>query len=58
MRQDAIVKYMADSIGAPYPYDSHGVVAGRAPGGGNYALEVQTKSHFGGGWDQHRHARA
>jgi aminopeptidase N len=49
VRQDAIVKFMADSIGAPYPFDSHGVVAGRAPGGGNYALEVQTKSHFGGG---------
>ena len=48
-RQDAIVKFMADSIGAPYPFDSHGVVAGRAPSGGNYALEVQTKSHFGGG---------
>ena len=40
---------MADSIGAPYPFDSHGVVAGRAPSGGNYALEVQTKSHFGSG---------
>ena len=57
-RQDAIVKYIADSIGAPYPYDSHGVVAGRAPSytlpdgrsvSGVYALEVQTKSHFGGG---------
>ena len=48
-RQDAIVKFMADSIGAPYPFDSHGVVAGRAPSGGTYALEVQTKSHFGGG---------
>jgi aminopeptidase N len=49
VRQDAIVKFMADTIGAPYPFDSHGVVAGRAPSGGNYALEVQTKSHFGGG---------
>jgi aminopeptidase N len=48
-RQDAIIKFMADTIGAPYPFDSHGVVAGRAPSGGNYALEVQTKSHFGGG---------
>jgi aminopeptidase N len=48
-RQDDIVKYMADTIGAPYPFDSHGVVAGRAPNGGTYALEVQTKSHFGGG---------
>ena len=49
VRQDAIVKFMADTIGAPYPFDSHGVVAGRAPSGGNYALEVQTKSHFGSG---------
>ena len=48
-RQDAIIKFMADTIGAPYPFDSHGVVAGRAPSGGNYALEVQTKSHFGSG---------
>ena len=46
-RQDAIVKYMADSIGAPYPYESHGVVAHRSPAG--YALESQTKSHFGSG---------
>ncbi len=48
-RQDAIVKFIADTIGAPYPFDSHGVVAGRAPSGGTYALEVQTKSHFGSG---------
>ena len=48
-RQDDIVKYIADTIDAPYPYDSHGVVAGRAPKGGTYALESQTKSHFGGG---------
>ena len=48
-RQDAIVKFIADTIGARYPYDSHGVVAGRAPLGGTYALEVQTKSHFGSG---------
>jgi len=48
-RQDEIITDIADWIGAPYPYDSHGVVAGRAPSGGNYALEVQTKSHFGGG---------
>ena len=37
-----------------YPFDSHGVVAGRAPSvpgvaSGVYALEVQTKSHFGSG---------
>ena len=48
-RQDAIVKFIADTIGAPYPYDSHGVVSARAPAGGTYALEVQTKSHFGNG---------
>ena len=48
-RQDAIIKFMADTIGAPYPFDSHGVVAARAPNGGTYALEVQTKSHFGSG---------
>jgi hypothetical protein len=48
-RQDAIIKYIADTVGRPYPYDSHGVVVGRAPSGGNYALEVATKSHFGGG---------
>jgi aminopeptidase N len=47
LRQDAIVKFMADSIGAPYPFESHGVVAHRSPAG--YALEVQTKSHFGSG---------
>ena len=48
-RQDAIIKYIADTIGAPYPFDSHGVVAGRAAAAPDYALEVQTKSHFGGG---------
>ena len=31
----------------PYPFDSHGVVARSRAGGGTYALEVQTKSHFG-----------
>jgi aminopeptidase N len=46
-RQDEIVKYVADTIGAPYPFDSHGVVAHRSPAG--YALESQTKSHFGSG---------
>jgi aminopeptidase N len=46
-RQDAIVKFMADSIGAPYPFESHGVVAKRSSAG--YALEVQTKSHFSTG---------
>jgi aminopeptidase N len=47
LRQDAIVKFMADSIGAPYPFESHGVVAHRSSAG--YALEVQTKSHFSTG---------
>jgi aminopeptidase N len=46
-RQDEIVKYMADMIGAPYPFESHGVVAHTSPAG--YALESQTKSHFGSG---------
>jgi aminopeptidase N len=45
-RQDDIVKYIADQIGTPYPFDSHGVVLHRNPAG--YALEVQTKSHFSG----------
>ena len=49
-RQDDIVKYIADTMDAPYPYDSHGVVAGRMPNdAGTYALESQTKSHFGSG---------
>jgi aminopeptidase N len=47
LRQDAIVKYMEDMIGTRYPFDSHGVVAHRSPAG--YALESQTKSHFGSG---------
>jgi hypothetical protein len=29
-RQDAIVKFISDSIGAPYPFESHGVVAKRS----------------------------
>ena len=32
VRQDEIVKYIADTIGAPYPFDSHGVVAGTRSG--------------------------
>ena len=47
LRQDAIVKYMEDMIGVRYPFESHGVVAHRSPAG--YALESQTKSHFGSG---------
>jgi aminopeptidase N len=45
-RQDDIVKFMADAIGRPYPYESHGTVLHRNNLG--YALEVQTKSHFSG----------
>jgi aminopeptidase N len=45
-RQDDIVKFISDEIGAPYPFNSHGVVLHRNPAG--YALEVQTKSHFSG----------
>ena len=41
-----IVKFISDEIGAPYPFESHGVVLHRNPLG--YALEVQTKSHFSG----------
>jgi aminopeptidase N len=43
-RQDDVVKFIADETGAPYPFDSHGVVLHRNNLG--YALEVQTKSHF------------
>ncbi len=45
-RQDDIVKFISDEIGAPYPFNSHGVALHRNPAG--YALEVQTKSHFSG----------
>jgi aminopeptidase N len=45
-RQDGIVRFISDTIGAPYPFDSHGVVLHRNSLG--YALEVQTKSHFSG----------
>ena len=45
-RQDGIVKFISDEIGAPYPYESHGVVLHQTSLG--YALEVQTKSHFSG----------
>jgi aminopeptidase N len=43
-RQDDIIKFMADELQRPYPYESHGTVLANA--GLNYALEVQTKSHF------------
>ena len=45
-RQDDVIKWIADQIGRPYPFDSHGVVLHRNSLG--YALEVQTKSHFSG----------
>lgn len=43
-RQEGIIKFMVDEIGLPYPFDSHGVVLHR--NSQNFALEVQTKSHF------------
>jgi hypothetical protein len=42
--QDDIIHFIADDLG-PYPFDSTGVVLYRVPEL-NYALEVQTKSHF------------
>jgi hypothetical protein len=42
--QDGIIQFIADDIGT-YPFDSTGVVLYRLPEL-NYALEVQTKSHF------------
>ena len=55
-RQDDIIKFMADAIGRPYPFESHGTVLYNADLG--YALESQTKSHFSVDVDQPRHARA
>lgn len=43
-RQEAIIEFMVAEIGLPYPFDSHGVVLHR--NSQNFALEVQTKSHF------------
>ncbi|MEI9862953.1 MAG: M1 family metallopeptidase [Limisphaerales bacterium] len=45
-RQDGIIKFIADEIGAPYAFDSTGVVLHRTSLG--YTLEVQTKTHFSG----------
>jgi len=42
------VNYLSDLYG-PYPFDSTGAVADRAAGVG-YALEVQTKPHYAGGF--------
>ncbi len=43
-RQDGIIQFLAAEIGAPYPFNSSGVVLHRVSLG--YALEVQTKMHF------------
>jgi aminopeptidase N len=45
-RQDPIIKFISDQIGAPYPFDSAGVVIQSILLG--YAEEVQTKVHFPG----------
>ena len=45
---DAIVSYLADSIGVAYPFESIGAVADRLPTALGYVLEVQTKIHFPG----------
>ena len=42
------VNFLSDLYG-PYPFDSTGAVADRAAGVG-YALEVQTKPHYSGGF--------
>jgi aminopeptidase N len=42
------VNFLSDLFG-PYPFDSTGAVADRAAGVG-YALEVQTKPHYSGGF--------
>ena len=42
------LNYLSDLFG-PYPFDSTGAVADRASGVG-YALEVQTKPHYAGGF--------
>jgi aminopeptidase N len=44
----AQVNFLSDLYG-PYPFDSTGAVADRAAGVG-YALEVQTKPHYSGGF--------
>jgi aminopeptidase N len=42
------LNFLSDTYG-PYPFDSSGAVADRAAGVG-YALEVQTKPHYAGGF--------
>ncbi|MCL4288509.1 MAG: hypothetical protein KJ006_12810, partial [Thermoleophilia bacterium] len=44
----AQTNFLSDTFG-PYPFDSTGAVADRAAGVG-YALEVQTKPHYAGGY--------
>jgi aminopeptidase N len=44
----AQINFLSDTYG-PYPFDSAGAVADRAAGVG-YALEVQTKPHYAGGF--------
>ncbi|MCC7373738.1 MAG: M1 family metallopeptidase [Verrucomicrobiales bacterium] len=44
-RQEGIIRSMADQIGMPFPFDSHGVVLYRLSPGYS-AIEIQTKTHF------------
>ena len=46
-RQDDIIRFISDELGAPFPFDSGGVVLYRASLGFT-AIEVQTKVHFTG----------
>lgn len=45
VRQNEIIQFIADELGVPFPFDSHGIVLHRSSIG-FIALEVQTKSHF------------
>ncbi len=47
-RAESQVNFLSELFG-PYPFDSTGAVADRAAGVG-YALEVQTKPHYAGGF--------
>ena len=47
-RAPSQINFFSDTYG-PYPFDSTGAVADRASGVG-YALEVQTKPHYAGGF--------
>lgn len=48
-RTPSMLNYLSASFDTPYPFDSIGTVADKARGVG-YALEVQTKPHFAGGF--------